>query len=114
MIVDAKYNKRYGQEQARKKGIGLADLYQLVSYALRRECPRAVLLYLAADVKVPAEPQRFTVNLELMLANKIELWAADVPVLGAMDNEAGVSAQLKSSLRELLGKVLGNLPDPRL
>jgi 5-methylcytosine-specific restriction enzyme subunit McrC len=105
VIVDAKYKKRYGQEQARKAGIGQADLYQLVSYALRRACPRAILLYPAENGKVPAEPQRFTVSSDLMPASKIELWAASIPISGAIENEIGLIEQLKKSLRELLGKV---------
>ena len=105
VIVDAKYKKRYGQEQARKAGIGQADLYQLVSYALRRACPRAVLLYPAADGKTLVEPQRFTVSSDLMPADKIELWAASIPISGAIENETGLIGQLKKSLQKLLVKV---------
>jgi 5-methylcytosine-specific restriction enzyme subunit McrC len=106
VIIDAKYKKRYGQEQTRKAGIGQADLYQLVSYALRRACPRAVLMYPAADGKVPAEPQRFTVSSELMPVDKIELWAASVPVSGNTEHEIELIASLKASLRALLKQVL--------
>ena len=105
VIVDAKYKKRYGQEQARKAGIGQADLYQLVSYALRRECPRAVLLYPAADGKL-TEARPFTVSSGLMPSNKIELWAASVPVSGVMNDEER-TLKLTKSLRELIEQVLG-------
>jgi len=104
VIVDAKYKKRYGQEQARKAGIGQADLYQLVSYALRRACPRAVLLYPAADGSVPAEAQRFTVSSTLMPADKIELWAASVPISGGAADET-LTTQLMDNLQKLLQKI---------
>jgi 5-methylcytosine-specific restriction enzyme subunit McrC len=107
VIVDAKYKKRYGQEQAQKKGIGQADLYQLVSYALRRACPQAVLLYPAADGKVPPKSQRFTVSSKLMPTDKIELWAASVPVSGDVTAEEQLIPLLTESLRDLLEKVLG-------
>lgn len=110
VILDAKYKKRYGDEQTRKVGIGQADLYQLVSYTLRRACPRAVLLYPAADGKVPLKPRKFTVSSKLLPADKLTLWAASVPVSGDMAAEGQLVKKLTKCLRELLEQVLGACP----
>ncbi|NML65903.1 hypothetical protein HHL22_11870 [Hymenobacter sp. RP-2-7] len=110
VILDAKYKKRYGDEQTRKAGIGQADLYQLVSYTLRRACPRAVLLYPAADGKMPPKPRKFTVSSKLMPVDKLMLWAASVPVSGDVAAEGQLVEQLTKSLRELLEQVLGACP----
>lgn len=106
VLIDAKYKKRYGQEQERKSGIGQADLYQLVSYALRRACPRGILLYPGADGRELPERKKFTVSSELMPGNKIKLWAASMPVSGEIDAEASLIAELQEFLRNLLTQVL--------
>jgi hypothetical protein len=100
-----------GKSSPAKRVLEQADLYQLVSYALRLACSRAVLLYPAADGKIPAEPQQYTVSSELMPADKIALWAASIPVSGAVDDEETLVAQLESSLRKLLRKGFKRLTD---
>ena len=66
---------------------------------------RVVLLYPAADGKL-TEARPFTVSSGLIPSDKIELWAASVPVSGAASGEEGLIILLEKSLRELLGLVL--------
>ncbi|RSK49398.1 McrC family protein [Hymenobacter rigui] len=107
LIVDAKYKKRFGQEQTRKAGIGQADLYQMLSYALKRECPRALLLYPAADGKQPTAARRFSVSSGLLRpeVSCIALWAASVPISGGVGEENEWIEALAQSLHEGLGLV---------
>ena len=84
----------------------------VVSYTLRRACPRAVLLY-PADGKVPLKPRKFTVSSKLLPADKLTLWAASVPMSGDVAAEGQLVKKLSKCLQELLEQVLGSCPSAK-
>jgi len=56
LIIDTKYKVRYS-DGTLKSGVSQNDLYQMVSYAIRRNCRDVLLLYpeLKSSLKSPAE-----------------------------------------------------------
>jgi 5-methylcytosine-specific restriction enzyme subunit McrC len=77
LIVDTKYKLREDSLET-SKGISQSDMYQMVSYALRNDCKRVLLLYpsLTYNGETPVI-DRFTIS-SPMLNSSIEIYAANV------------------------------------
>ena len=87
IIVDTKYKLR-GQKEIKdnKKGVSQSDIYQMVSYALRRGCNDVVLLYPNIDQEM-REPDKFIVESGFSDKKIINVWVANVPFwTNTMDN----------------------------
>jgi 5-methylcytosine-specific restriction enzyme subunit McrC len=82
LVVDTKYKVRSYEQNDPKAGISQTDLYQMVSYGLRRHTRQVVLLYPRQFGQEPQEPQRFTVNSGLMDNQPIQIQAVDLTVTG--------------------------------
>ena len=101
LVVDTKYKVRKYDTTDPRSGISQPDLYQMVSYGLRRNTQEVVLLYPAKYGQEPAPPQAFTVNSVLMDNQPIHISAVDLTVT-APTKQAMVSA-LVSQLEPALG-----------
>lgn len=55
LIIDTKYKLR-GLGDGLKEGVSQGDLYQMVSYAIRRNCKNAMLLYPATSATLKSTP----------------------------------------------------------
>ncbi|GAA4405171.1 McrC family protein [Nibrella viscosa] len=82
LIVDTKYKRRDLQPADAKQGISQTDLYQMVSYALRRATDQVLLLYPCAYGNAPAAPVQFTVTSGLLNTTSLHLRAADIAITG--------------------------------
>ena len=83
-VVDTKYKVRKYDPTDPKTGISQTDLYQMVSYALRRNTRQVVLLYPLAYGQKPSLVQDFTVTSALMAEpdQPIHIQAVDLTVTG--------------------------------
>ena len=85
IIVDAKYKLRNGDLKTdKKKGIAQADMYQMVSYAVRRGVNKVLLLYPNQGVSLK-EPDRFIVRSGFPGAAEITIVAAEIPFWSIAD-----------------------------
>lgn len=66
IVVDTKYKRRDKAPSDAKQGISQTDLYQMVSYALRRDTRQVVLLYPCAYCREPQPDAHFTVESGLL------------------------------------------------
>ncbi|GAA4448680.1 McrC family protein [Nibrella saemangeumensis] len=82
MIVDTKYKRRDQSSNDAKQGISQTDLYQMVSYSLRRATDQVLLLYPCAYGKVPSPPARFTVSSDLLNIKALNLRAVEIDITG--------------------------------
>lgn len=105
-IVDAKYKLR-GKDFKRdkKKGIAQADMYQMVSYALRRGVQNILVLYPNQEETV-SEPDEFTIESAFPGRDKIRIVAAEIPFWSS-SGPAGLSNRLEPVLRNLLEQTMG-------
>ena len=83
LVADTKYKVRKYEPGDRKAGISQPDLYQMVSYGLRRNTRQVVLLYPAKYGQAPASPRTFTVSSGLMDNQPIHVNAVDLTVTGS-------------------------------
>ena len=99
LVVDTKYKVRKYESGDRKAGINQTDLYQMVSYGLRRDTRQVVLLYPRLydpeagqdDTNLSSvQPDTFTVNSGLMDNQPIHIKAVDLTVTG-MSKQALIS-----------------------
>jgi 5-methylcytosine-specific restriction enzyme subunit McrC len=100
-IVDTKYKIRDTRNQDSKKGVSQSDLYQMISYALRRGTDQVVLLYPCRFEKLPGEVAHFSVSPENIKIQAIHIQAFDVPITGLARGE--IEARVVQSLLEVVG-----------
>jgi 5-methylcytosine-specific restriction enzyme subunit McrC len=103
IIVDAKYKVRdpnFKDDSTRKKGVSQADLYQMLTYAMKRGCTEVLLLYpnTSEDLK---EPDFFRVETRLSDSPPIHVVAAEIP-FWSMKAFGELSDRLSYQLRVLL------------
>src|SRR5204863_2430406 len=86
-----------------KKGINQNDLYQMVTYAVRRGSTNILLLYpnIGEDVNTS---DSFSIESGFTGADEIEIMASEVPFWSVRDFKA-----LDTSLHECLGTILHKL-----
>ena len=101
IIVDTKYKLRGGDfKEDKKKGISQADMYQMVSYALRRGCKDVILLYPNIDEALN-ESDSFSVKSGFQEDVNISIVAAEVPFWSIADF-TNLSTNLYGALKEIL------------
>lgn len=77
LIIDTKYKVRY-PDGSLKNGVSQNDLYQMVSYALRRNCKDVLLVYPAAR-SASNEPADFLIP-SAMLADEISIGVRNLDI----------------------------------
>ena len=105
IIIDTKYKLRDQENKDSKKGISQVDLYQMVSYALRRETDQVVLLYPCRLGQFPLEQVHFSVSSGMLMIQPIHIRALDIPITGLAREE--IEARVVQSLLEALGSQPG-------
>ncbi len=101
IIIDTKYKVRDPNfKNDLKKGVAQSDLYQMVSYALKRGCTELILIYPNIS-EVLKEPDTFKIISGFDGRETIEIKAVEVPFWSLTDFEG-----LESRLFEEIEKVL--------
>ncbi|GAA4800332.1 hypothetical protein GCM10023231_31370 [Olivibacter ginsenosidimutans] len=77
IIVDTKYKLRGNFKGDKKKGITQSDLYQMTSYAFRRDCSSVLLLY-PNQSDILSEPDIFHIS-NAHQSQVIKVTAAEIP-----------------------------------
>ena len=118
-MVDTKYKVRQYDPGDKKVGINQTDLYQMVSYGLRRNTQEVLLLYPRAfqsatsDLNSAGPPlgndHTFTVNSGLMLDEPIYIRTVDLTVTGTSKQE--MVSTLVGQLEQVLGVPVGTEVD---
>jgi 5-methylcytosine-specific restriction enzyme subunit McrC len=104
IIVDAKYKLRSRDfKNDIKKGIDQGDLYQMITYAVKRGCDEVMILYPNLS-DVPAEPDRFVIDIDGFWGmaesdRKITLTAAEIPFW----NSSSVDDLTESAIETISG-----------
>ncbi len=106
LIIDTKYKPRYEYEEERKAGIAQSDMYQMVSYALRRNCDHCLLLYPQRDDAASTGLNHFTVSSEMMPKRRINLWAANISITSRTTDFKQTTNQLKADLTHLITSLM--------
>lgn len=99
LVIDTKYKIRSPHGLAPQAGVAQSDLYQMVSYALRRDTTDVLLVYPAIEGEAVPETS-FTVASSLLGRTRINLRAAEVPVTASTESE--LHTRLHTRLTELL------------
>lgn len=94
VVVDTKYKVRKYEVADQKMGISQPDMYQMISYALRRNTREVVLLYPSMYGQEPAQPQTFTVNSGLMDNQPIQIQAIDLTITGEVKTQEEFNQQV--------------------
>lgn len=96
LIIDTKYKIRKKGDDL-KEGVSQNDLYQMVSYALRRNCKNVLLVYpnVISALNLPAE---FEVP-SAMLSNSINIYVKNIDIIFDHIHEA--DELMKSRVKEL-------------
>lgn len=94
LVADTKYKVRKIEPGDPKAGISQTDLYQMVSYGLRRDTCQLVLLYPTPYGQEPALTQQFTVNSGLMSPEPIYIQAMDLTVTGSVSTRQAFNQQV--------------------
>ncbi|WP_247236439.1 McrC family protein [Telluribacter sp. SYSU D00476] len=100
LIVDTKYKIRTEGSIDAKHGVSQTDLYQMVSYALRRETDQVLLLYPCRYGEAPVVPANFTVSSGLLNTLPLYFDAVNIEVTGPSREE--MVQQVVKQLREWL------------
>jgi 5-methylcytosine-specific restriction enzyme subunit McrC len=100
LVVDIKYKVRSGGSTDAKNGVSQTDLYQMVSYALRRETDQVLLLYPCCYERPLTSPAHYTVASGLLTLAPLHFNAVDLDVTGNSREEMvqQVVDQLRQSL----------------
>lgn len=96
LIIDTKYKIRSNNDGL-KAGVSQADLYQMVSYAIKRKCSNVLLLYPDAKNKRNT-PATFQIQSEMLL-NNIFIQIKNIDILFSDLHEADVL--IMNRVREL-------------
>jgi 5-methylcytosine-specific restriction enzyme subunit McrC len=114
IILDTKYKLRSEQDfEDKKKGVSQSDMYQMVSYGLRRGCENLYLIYPNLYDGEIRDSATFTVESNFMdnAPIKINIHAIELPFWSLMDFEH-ISEKLKKELSKILGcKSSGEIAD---
>ncbi len=105
ILLDTKYKLRSEQDfEDKKKGVSQNDMYQMVSYGLRRGCNDLYLIYPNLLDDEIRDSAIFTVesNFTDVPDFKINIHAMELPFWSLMDFEH-VSEKLKEELSQILG-----------
>src|SRR5690606_11611185 len=89
LIADAKWKILSPEE--RKWGIASADLYQLVSYALRYQCQRLALMYPAMEGLNPGLREKLTIE-----GSDVQLAICSINLAGVLVSGDAVFDELRS------------------
>jgi 5-methylcytosine-specific restriction enzyme subunit McrC len=101
IIVDAKYKLRSSEEKG-KRGISQNDLYQMVSYAIRKNCDCVVLLY-PENHASKNQIDMFSISSEMFNNGPIKIYAANVPFVHEDLKQA--DASLSSVLTKIFSEI---------
>lgn len=96
LIIDTKYKIRSSNDGL-KAGVAQSDLYQMVSYAVRRNCNNVLLLYPTTD-KAASVDATFTVP-SAMLSKAIEIDVRNINI--TFDNLHNADNLMKSRIKTL-------------
>lgn len=100
IIVDTKYKMRPVEVGDKKKGVSQADMYQVFSYAVRRNCSKVVLIYPNFQEEV-RPPEHFEINAGWLEEGKITITILEIPFWSGR-NFAGLQEHLRTGLKEVL------------
>ncbi len=101
IIMDTKYKPREADfKEDKKRGVSQSDLYQMVSYAVRRGLTDIVILY-PNNSEALNEPDTFVVSSGFSGGEKIRITAVDIP-FWSVDNFESLEEKLKKRLEQLL------------
>ncbi|MCX6147780.1 MAG: hypothetical protein NTW25_11135 [Candidatus Kapabacteria bacterium] len=109
-IIDTKYKIRSKDKEFDKKaGISQGDMYQMVSYAIRRKCINNFLIYPQTykeqiDNKPKFDKKEFIVEEEFS-SNKINITAASIPIIR---KDGFDELNIKKALREILKPLISS------
>jgi len=104
IIIDTKYKIRTDDEQKEaKKGVTQSDIYQMITYAIKRDCKDVVLMYPCALDKVSEHDESFAVNHGKESNEQIKIHVVSVPF---WCEGAFVKDRLKNALKEKMQNVL--------
>lgn len=101
IIVDAKYKLRSSKERG-KKGISQNDLYQMIAYALRKNCDKILLLYPEKATSMN-QIDSFSISSDMFHGGPIEIYAANIPFVH--ENLQLADEKLTSVIGEILDRV---------
>jgi 5-methylcytosine-specific restriction enzyme subunit McrC len=83
LIVDTKYKLRSKEKIDAKGGVNQSDLYQMVSYALRRNTDQVLLLYPNKYGQDWADNAYYTVSSQLLNVNPLHCRAISIEITGS-------------------------------
>ncbi|MFD3003848.1 McrC family protein [Pontibacter toksunensis] len=100
IIIDTKYKPRWDLHQSDvKQGVAQPDMYQMVSYAYRRECSKVLLLYPNTSEELASD---YTFSIPSGLGeNSINITVCEVPFWNAITHKK-VEEDLKNALANIL------------
>jgi 5-methylcytosine-specific restriction enzyme subunit McrC len=102
VIVDTKYKIREaGFKKDNKRGVVQSDMYQMMSYAVRRGCTEVLLIYPNMDEHLN-EHDAFVIKLGFNTKEEVNIKAVEVPFWSTKDF-AGLSAFLEKTIGDILG-----------
>jgi 5-methylcytosine-specific restriction enzyme subunit McrC len=103
VIIDTKYKIRVaGFKSEAKKGIVQSDMYQMLSYAVRRGCTEVLLIYPNIDERLNKE-DAFVIRPGFDIKEEIKISAVEVPFWSLKDF-AGLPASLEKVISGILTK----------
>lgn len=82
LIVDTKYKIRPKDQRDKKGGVSQTDLYQMISYALRRNTNQVLLIYPNKYGQERADKACHTISSLLLNTNQIRCKAVSVDITG--------------------------------
>ncbi len=96
LIIDTKYKVR-STEDGLKAGVSQTDLYQMVSYAIRRNCTNVILLYPMVKGS-QNEPAEFTIQSDLM-SQELNIHVKNIDI--TFDDIHEAESKIKRQIEEL-------------
>ena len=94
IVADTKYKVRKVEPGDRKAGVSQTDLYQMVSYGLRRNTCHILLLYPVKYGQFPTAPITFSVNSVMMGNQPIRIQATDLTITGDVTSQQDFTQQV--------------------
>lgn len=100
VIVDTKYKSRNYKYGDSKRGVSQADMYQVFSYAVRRNCSNILLIYPNYQ-EVCEAPVHFDIDAPWMPTSKIIITVIEIPFWSSQGFK-GLADQIRKSLSSIL------------
>lgn len=100
VILDTKYKLRATIDDDKKQGVAQSDMYQMVSYGLRRGCTNVVLLY-PNFMETCRNPHTYVVASGFDQQHQIKITAAEIPFWSTADF-SGLRTALSKALQTIL------------